>query len=351
MLINFVLPSIGTSGGIDVVYKYVELLKKQGNNVCVYKEICATNMHRYKSRVINIVHKIYCTVKAVLQKEKFRHDEDRFVWKVTDKTVRNADITIATAWPTAYKVNKLSKSKGKKIYFIQGYEVYDNAELASESYLLPLNKIVVSTWINDCLKRDLNIGPFPVIYNGIDTNIYKHINAKKSQKEISILMLNHTLSIKGVDNGLEVYREVKREYPQCKLRMFGMCDKSNLPDFVDEYYQNPSKRKLVELYSMSDIFIFPSLAEGWGLTPIEAMACGCIVVGTKTGFVLDLGMNRKNMMISEPGDISAMVDNMLELINDCKLQESIRNEMKFCIQHLDWNNSLYRFEKIIKSLL
>lgn len=37
--------------------------------------------------------------------------------------------------------------------------------------------------------------------------------------------------------------------------MFGMCDNSNLPDDV-EYYQNPTKQKLLDLYSNSDIFIF-----------------------------------------------------------------------------------------------
>ena len=55
MIINFVLPSIGASGGIDVVYKYVELLTLRGHDVCVYKELCASNMHRYQSKLKNLI--------------------------------------------------------------------------------------------------------------------------------------------------------------------------------------------------------------------------------------------------------------------------------------------------------
>ena len=53
MQINFVLPAMGNSGGIDVVYKYASLLRKEGHTVTIYKEIIGRNMHRYKSRVKN----------------------------------------------------------------------------------------------------------------------------------------------------------------------------------------------------------------------------------------------------------------------------------------------------------
>ena len=108
MIINFVLPSIGASGGIDVVYKYVELLTLRGHDVCVYKELYASNMHRYRSKFKNLIHQIYCSVKAVVKKDDYQRDVDRYVWFLSDKTVRDADITIATAWPTAFKVANLS---------------------------------------------------------------------------------------------------------------------------------------------------------------------------------------------------------------------------------------------------
>ena len=347
MIINFVLPSIGASGGIDVVYKYVELLTLRGHDVCVYKELCASNMHRYQSKLKNLIHQIYCSVKAVVKKDDYQHDVDRYVWFLSDKTVRDADITIATAWPTAFKVANLSESKGKKYYFIQDYETWDNAELVKQSYKLPLNKIVISSWINSCLKMDLGIGPFPIVYNGIDLNLFHPVEVKKQNDKINFLMLNHTLPKKGVKYGIEAYEKVVMNHPNCKLRMFGMCGPENLPEYV-EYYQNPSKDKLLELYSMSDIFIFSSVEEGWGLTPLEAMACGCVVVGTNVGFVPDLGRHKENMMISEPRDIGGMVDNIEDLLKNPKLMQEIKNRMKCELPKLSWEASVNKFESIIQ---
>ena len=254
-------------------------------------------------------------------------------------------MTIATAWPTAFEVYRLSVSKGNKFYFIQDYEIWDNPEVVKKSYQLPLNKIVISTWINDCLKQNLGMGPFPIVYNGLDTSIYHLTTQKKTESEISFLMLNHKLAKKGIPNGLTVFEKVKKKYPDAKLRMFGMSDNTNLEDV--EYFQNPSKDKIVELYSQADVFIFPSLEEGWGLTPLEAMACGCVVVGTRTGFVLDLGKHRENMMISEPGDVSGMVENVEEVLSDSVLMKKIQKNAIETAEGLDWEKSADKLMDIL----
>lgn len=348
MKINFVLPSIGVSGGINVIYKYVDLLTSRGHDVYVYKEYQASNMHRYELNFINKIHQIYCTSKALIERKRWQHKEDRFVYKLTDKSVRNADVIIATAWTTAYEVSKLSIEKGEKFYFIQDYEVWDNAYWVKKTYQLPLQKIVISTYINNCLKRDLGIGPFPIVFNGLDIDIYHHVDVYRDEGIINFLMLNHTLSKKGVKNGIKVFENIKKEYPNAKFRMFGNCEKNNLPEYV-EYYQNPSQRKLVELYSMSDIFVFPSIEEGWGLTPLEAMACGCIVVGTNTGFALDLGLNEINMMVSPVNDIGKMISNINKVLNDKELAEKIRNNGLKTIKSLKWAESVIKLESILTS--
>lgn len=131
--------------------------------------------------------------------------------------------------------------------------------------------------------------------------------------------------------------------------MFGMCDNSNLPDDV-EYYQNPTKQKLLDLYSNSDIFIFPSLEEGWGLTPLEAMACGCVVVGTNTGFVLDLGQHENNMMISTPNNVDEMVENVEQLIMDTELMKKIQKNSIETIRQLEWKQSVQKLISFIERL-
>lgn len=333
--LNIILPGLGTSGGIKVIYKYKQLLEKDGWDVEIYSSIFANNLHRYTSPFKNIAHQIYCTGKSFAETRKKK--DIKWVLRISNKSIRNADITMATMWATAYDVALLNPSKGKKFYFIQDFEIWDNKEWGLDSYKLPLKKIVISSWINNQLRDNLNIGPFPVVMNGINQSIYFDRHIRNTSKKI-FLMLNHPLQKKGVKYGIRVFERIKEKYPDAHLIMFGMCDKSNLPEYV-EYYQDPSKEQLVELYNISNYFIFPSLEEGWGLTPIEAMACGCIVFGTNTGFVQDLGAHRENMMISKPGDINEMVDNIEDVLSDYALAEKIKKGAVRTMYNLKWEKS------------
>ncbi len=350
MKINIILPAIGHSGGIDVVYKYVEILTLWGHNIIVYKQIKAPNMHRYNSQLKNYVHQIYCSLKAVKAANKKIYKYDRFVFEINNNSIREADVIIATSWPTTFKVNKLANSKGKKYYFIQDYEIWDNKIYGIKSYEFPLNKIVISSWINKKLKEELDIGPFPIVLNGLDLKKYHNNNKiyKMPGASFQFLMLNHRLKKKGIQNGIEVFERIKQRYPNSKLKMFGMCPRGNLPEYID-YIQNPSQDLIVKMYSTSDIFIFPSLEEGWGLTPLEAMACECAVVATRTGFVLDLGKHEDNMMISNPGDIEDMVNNIEKLINDTKLLKKISCNGKKTANQLNWEDSCEKLLKILKN--
>lgn len=348
MMINIVLPVLAKSGGADVVYKYTELLAEKGHDVIVYRPIWSFNYQRYSRKIVNRIHQLYCTLKNLTKIRHIEHKEDKFVPLISDRFIRNADVVIATSWPTSFSVNKLSGCKGKKVYFIQDFEIWDNEEYGLKSYELPLNKIVISTWINHQLKERLGIGPFPVIYNGMDTEKFTNPNKVYRQKgeAMHCLMLNHLLSKKGVDDGIKAFEIAKKEYPNMTLESFGLCDNGNLPDYV-KYTQDPTQDELVEIYCHSDIFIFPSKTEGWGLTPLEAMACQCAVVGTRTGFVLDLGQHGVNMMISEPGDVEDLARNIVHLAKDRGLLKRISEQGRELTKKLSWQISYNKFVDIL----
>lgn len=169
MFINFILPAMANSGGSNVIYKYAELFTNMGHDVLIYSPRFAYNMHRSNNEIKNVIHQMYCTIKGLYNKRE-RTPFDKYVPIINERYIRNADATIATSWPTSFDVARLPERCGKKCYFIQGFEVWDNEEYGLKSYQLPLHKIVISTWINEQIKRELGIGPYPVVYNGIDFN-------------------------------------------------------------------------------------------------------------------------------------------------------------------------------------
>ena len=345
MRINFILPPLGESGGTKVIFRYAEELRLRGHSVYVYLPVTGLGLNRYSNVLLNWLHNAYSFLKGLLEIVK-NPNKGHYILRGISLFVRDADVTIATAWPTAYVVQKLSSSKGKKFYFIQDFEIWDNRQRGLQSYKLPLKKIVISEWINDQLKENLDIGPFPVVHNGLDSPEQKEVSATKDP--YSILMLNHRLSKKGVKYGLEAFRLAKREEPKIHLTMFGMNDSSNLPRDLDiRYFQNPSILLLQQLYQEAAIFIFPSIEEGWGLTPLEAMSYGNVVIGSDVGFAKEIGLNGENMLISSPRDSKSMAANMVKVIRNESFRELISKQAKKTTRALDWEKSAELFEKII----
>jgi glycosyltransferase involved in cell wall biosynthesis len=74
----------------------------------------------------------------------------------------------------------------------------------------------------------------------------------------------------------EAFAIVRRERPDQRLVLTGTGHPSVLPEGVENRGRVPYD-ELVSLYRTASALVFPSLYEGFGLPPLEAMACGCPV--------------------------------------------------------------------------
>ena len=358
MKINIIIPGIGLSGGIRVLFRYGELLKKKGHNVIYYTPILAYDVHNNSSILLNKLHVFTNTGKRIYsycikrnQKKTGYEIQVLPIPIIADCFVRDADIVMASAWPTAFSVLKLNEKKGKKVYFIQDYEVWNNKELGMKSYTLPLKHIVISTWIKNQIAAQLNGSRASIVYDGVDLETFNNVKTHyyDGNSEFTILMLYHSLSKKGVEDGMAAYKKIKKAYNAVRLVMFGLDRNPMIPKDV-KYYYNPTREQLCELYRKADVYLYPSREEGWGLTPLEAMASGCPVVGTKTGCMLDIGENRKNALLSEPRDIEGLVSNIEEIIIKPELSRKLAINAYECVQQFSWNNAITKFELILKDI-
>ena len=73
---------------------------------------------------------------------------------------------------------------------------------------------------------------------------------------------------------------------------------------------------LMAFYNTCDIFVFPSLAEGFGLPPLEAMACGVPTVISDCGGVREYAQHETNCLLVPPGDADAMARAIQRLLDD-----------------------------------
>jgi glycosyltransferase involved in cell wall biosynthesis len=77
----------------------------------------------------------------------------------------------------------------------------------------------------------------------------------------------------------EAFALLRRERPELRLVLTGGGDFSDVPDGVEARGHVP-RTEVVSLMQRASALVFPSLYEGFGLPPLEAMACGCPVASS-----------------------------------------------------------------------
>ncbi|OBW95291.1 glycosyltransferase [Gallibacterium salpingitidis] len=118
----------------------------------------------------------------------------------------------------------------------------------------------------------------------------------------------------------------------------------NEDQFIITGYVTDSE--LVALYSNCDLFVFPSLHEGFGLPVLEAMSCGAIVIGSNTTSIPEV-IGCKDALF-DPNDPLSIKNKISEALIDDKLREKLKNHNKKQIQKFSWDISAKNVINIIE---
>jgi glycosyltransferase involved in cell wall biosynthesis len=111
-----------------------------------------------------------------------------------------------------------------------------------------------------------------VIYHGVDSRF----TPDGRDREPFLLYPANWWPHKNHERLLEAFAAVRRKRPQLRLVLTGSGHPGSLPESVASLGRI-SDAELLELYRSAAALVFPSLYEGFGWPPLEAMACGCPV--------------------------------------------------------------------------
>ena len=107
-----------------------------------------------------------------------------------------------------------------------------------------------------------------------------------------------------------------------------------------------------KVYSLGDIFVSPTYAEGFSNTVLEAMASGLPIVSTNTVGVVDCLTNDVNGSLVEPGDVTALADALQHMIEDEAYRlRIVKQAYNDVIQHYSWPVIAGQLEARYKTLL
>ena len=205
-----------------------------------------------------------------------------------------------------------------------------------------------------------------VIHLGVDSSFFyprahlkKFLN-KYDLKNPYLLYLGDDNPRKNLKNLILAYNNIYKEISQ-DLVLAGPINQDKLKAFIKKIdKENKLSKRIITLgyvdyedlpvlYSAASAFIFPSLYEGFGLPPLEAMACGTPVIVSKNSsipeVVGDAGLYINNPL--NPEEISKIISILLD---DDKLQKIMKNKGLKRAKNFSWENTINKTLKVYEEV-
>lgn len=152
-----------------------------------------------------------------------------------------------------------------------------------------LTLVTPSKWLADLVQESfINEYPVEVIHNGIDTNVFKPTESNLREK-YSLGNKKVVLGVAAVwdrRKGLETFIELSKILPEnYQIILVGLSDNQikTIPDNIIGITRTDSVKELASLYTLSYVFVNPTLEDNYPTTNIEAIACGTPVITYPTG--------------------------------------------------------------------
>ncbi|MGV8983506.1 glycosyltransferase [Clostridium sp.] len=208
-----------------------------------------------------------------------------------------------------------------------------------------LNNITIVTpskWLGNLVKQSF-LGKYPakVINNGIDLKVFKPTESDFRQRH----NLKNKYIILGVASqwnirkGLKYFIELEGNLDEAyKIVLVGVTEKQKkkLPKNIITIIRTNNVKELVEIYSVADVFVNPTLEDNFPTTNLEALACGTPVITFKTGgstesIDTDTGIVVVNKTIN---DLIKAIDSLKkrDLTDNCVKKALKKYEKNYCYQ-------------------
>ncbi len=172
-----------------------------------------------------------------------------------------------------------------------------------------------------------------VVPNGVD----EFFTPGDEEENDYILFVGTLEPRKGVAELLAVWSSLPEPRPRLVL-CGGEGWKTRMPSAPGlEVTGYVTRERLRELYRRARVFVYPSRYEGFGIPPLEAMACGAPVIATRTGAIPEYAADAA--LLVPPRDREALREALVRMLEDGSLRGELRVRGPARARHYRWEAS------------
>ena len=210
-----------------------------------------------------------------------------------------------------------------------------------------------------------------VVHNGLDARFLDAANmgppaapdrkeapAAPDRKEAGLVIyLGRLKKYKNVDHLIQAMAIVREKVPGARLVIVGAGDRRRalealtrsmgLDDAV-QFTGFVSEAEKLRLLTRAEVAAYPSSKEGWGITVIEANACGVPVVAARVPGLRDAVVDGETGVLVPLGDREAMARALIDLLHDRERRERLAGNAVARSRLYTWENTARETLRLIR---
>lgn len=219
---------------------------------------------------------------------------------------------------------------------------------------------VSDSTVEDLVRRGLPRSRIEIIHNGVDLEVLSPLPPEERFPEATLLFLGRLKRYKRVDLLLEAVAALVRRGISCRLLVAGRGDDQprlealrkslNISEHVDflGFISDAEKRDLLQ---KSWIHLLTSANEGWGISNLEAAACGTPTIASDVPGLRDSVVDGQTGFLVPHGDVETLSRRIEDLLGDDEKRKRLGVGARSFAEGFGWDASARAMEAFLSGTL